>query len=343
MNRISNFSEFNGLSNLGENSISAILENKSLKDAKDLKRDYDSSYKFISDIYVTILLNSILSFIQKLTEEAESNLDPDGVKKLSDCAQSMIDAYDDCIKSPLDSKFTPLKNNFLNSSLPASVPARNPKIKYLSGSVISEYKKIVDYFPRIIEIYSQDKQDLIQLGLNQDIDSILNSLTKTNESVVAGGQIFEKKAYQRDKYYGLIEELYKRYSSLKNSIEKEIKERSMLQDREDKVLVSELRELLLSLKDYEDEMDVSQIGVQWRMSGKKIREKSNKISDFFDSVLTDLTDLLLSKINLTSIMQSLVVKIESSLNKIDNLLEEISTETKEVTAADVSAPAEPKK
>jgi hypothetical protein len=117
----------------------------------------------------------------------------------------------------------------------------------------------------------------------------------------------------------------------------------MLQDREDKVLVSELRELLLSLKDYEDEMDVSQIGVQWRMSGKKIREKSNKISDFFDSVLTDLTDLLLSKINLTSIMQSLVVKIESSLNKIDNLLEEISTETKEVTAADVSAPAEPKK
>jgi hypothetical protein len=186
MIRVHNFSEFHSYSQRSQ-----IFETKE----DDIKAEYDSSYSFISDIYVTILSNSILSLIQKLTDESRSSLDKDGIKKLEDSVQNMIDAYDKCINSPLDSKFSELKNTFLNSQLPQAIPSRNPKIKYLSGAVISEYKKIIDYFPRLIDSYGQSQQDVIQFGINKDIDSFLETLTKTNESILAGQPILEKKSY----------------------------------------------------------------------------------------------------------------------------------------------------
>lgn len=337
MNRIFNFSEFNG--DLVRSDSPRIFEsNLAGTGNKSLKDDYDATYSFISDIYVKILINSIHSFIEKLIAEAESGLDSEGANKLSDCVQEMIYAYDRCIPAPLDSKFNTLRNDFINTKLPQAVPQRNPKIKYLSGSVISEYKKILDYFPRIIEIYDQDEQDIIQFGLSQDIDETLNNLTKSNESISAAHSILEKKSYKKEKYYRSIEDLSKRYTSLKNSLEKEVQERSAFTDRESRVLVSELKELISSLTQYAPKMDISQIGVHWKMSGKKILEEVRKISEFLDSVLNDMTDLLLNKINLTGFLQSIILKIEASLSRIDSLLESIAIETIEVTAADISIP-----
>jgi len=330
MIRVHNFSEFQSYSQRSQ-----IFETKE----DDIKAEYDSSYSFISDIYVTILSNSILSLIQKLTDESRSSLDKDGIKKLEDSVQNMIDAYDKCINSPLDSKFSELKNTFLNSQLPQAIPSRNPKIKYLSGAVISEYKKIIDYFPRLIDSYDQSQQDVIQFGINKDIDSFLETLTKTNESILAGQPILEKKSYQKDKYYGLIEDLSKRYFSLLSALEKEIKERSGSVEQRSKVLVSELKEIESSVKSYGNDLDLSQIGAHWDLSGKKITEKINKISDFLDSALNEMTGLLLGEIDLTTILQSLISKIEASFGRIDSLLDQISKETEEVSAAEVSMPS----
>jgi hypothetical protein len=52
-----------------------------------------------------------------------------------------------------------------------------------------------------------------------------------------------------------------------------------------------------------------------------------------------MTGLLLGEIDLTTILQSLISKIEASFGRIDSLLDQISKETEEVSAAEVSMPS----